>query len=31
VIKRTGMFTTEIHLKNGKCEYCSYPIAGVWQ
>ena len=31
VIKRTGMFTTEIHLKNGKCEYCSYPISGVWQ
>jgi len=31
VIKRTGMFTTEIHLKNGKCEYCSYTIAGVWQ
>ena len=30
VIKRTGLFTTEIHLKNGKCEYCNYPIAGVW-
>ena len=30
VIKRTGLFTTEIHLKNGKCEYCGYPIAGVW-
>lgn len=30
VIKRTGLFTTEIHLKNGKCEYCNYKIAGVW-
>lgn len=30
VIKRTGMFTTEIHLKNGKCEYCGQIIAGVW-
>lgn len=31
VIKRTGMFTTEIHLKNGKCKYCNYSIAGVWK
>ena len=31
VIKRTGMFTTAINLKNGKCEYCGYPIAGIWQ
>jgi len=31
VIKRTGMFTTEIHLKNGKCEYCGQTIAGVWK
>ena len=30
VVKRSGMFTSEIHLKNGKCEYCSYAIAGVW-
>ena len=30
VIKRTGLFTTEIHLKNGRCEYCNYKIAGVW-
>lgn len=30
IIKRSGMFTTEIHLKNGKCEYCGRPIAGVW-
>jgi pyruvate formate lyase activating enzyme len=31
IIKRLGIFTTEIHLKNGKCEYCNYPIAGVWK
>lgn len=31
VIKRNGMFTTEIHLKNGKCEYCGQKIAGVWK
>ena len=30
VIKRSGMFTSEIHLKNGKCDYCGYAIAGVW-
>jgi pyruvate formate lyase activating enzyme len=30
VVKRTGMFTTEIHLKNGKCEYCGHTIPGVW-
>ena len=31
IIKRTGLFTTEIHLKNGRCEYCNYAIAGVWK
>lgn len=30
IVKRSGMFTSEIHLKNGKCEYCGYTIAGVW-
>jgi pyruvate formate lyase activating enzyme len=30
VVKRTGMFTTEIHLNNGKCEYCGHTIPGVW-
>jgi pyruvate formate lyase activating enzyme len=30
VVKRSGIFTSEIHLKNGKCEYCGYAIAGVW-
>ncbi len=31
VVSRTGMFTTGIHIKNGRCEYCNYPIAGVWK
>jgi len=31
VVKRTGMFTTEIHIKNGRCEYCGHKIAGVWK
>ncbi|HVO74861.1 MAG TPA: AmmeMemoRadiSam system radical SAM enzyme [Ignavibacteriaceae bacterium] len=30
LIKRTGFFTTEIHLKNSRCEYCKNFIAGVW-
>jgi len=29
IIKRTGFFTTEIHIKNGRCEYCTNSIAGV--
>ena len=31
IIKRSGMFTEEIHLKNGRCEYCNHTIAGVWK
>jgi len=31
VIKRSNFFVDELHLKNGKCGYCSYPIAGVWK
>ena len=31
VVKRTGMFTTEIHIKNDRCEYCNNRIAGVWK
>ena len=31
VVKRTGMFTSEIHLKNDRCEYCNHVIAGVWK
>ncbi len=31
VIKRTGFFTIEKHLKNGRCEYCGQTIAGVWR
>lgn len=31
VIERSGFFITAMHLKNGRCEYCDEPIAGVWQ
>jgi pyruvate formate lyase activating enzyme len=31
VIIRTGFFVTEIHMKDGCCEYCAQPIAGVWK
>jgi pyruvate formate lyase activating enzyme len=31
VIKRTGFFTTDVMLKNGRCENCNYEIAGVWK
>jgi len=30
LIKRTGFFILEIHLNNGKCKYCNFPIAGIW-
>jgi pyruvate formate lyase activating enzyme len=30
VIRRENFFVTEIHLKNGACEYCKHAIAGVW-
>ena len=30
VIKRNDFFVLEMHLKNGRCEYCGQPIAGVW-
>jgi len=30
IIKRTSFFIMENHILNGKCEYCKFPIAGVW-
>lgn len=30
VVKRTGMFTVENHIKKGRCKYCGCGIAGVW-
>ncbi|MCD6454030.1 MAG: AmmeMemoRadiSam system radical SAM enzyme [Candidatus Aminicenantes bacterium] len=30
IIKRVGYEIKEIHIKNGKCEYCGEPIPGVW-
>jgi len=31
VIRRDGFFVTELHLKNGSCEFCGRTIAGVWK
>jgi len=30
VIGRDNFFVSGMHLKNGACEYCRRPIAGVW-
>ena len=30
VIRRTGFFTVEMHVKNGRCGFCGGRIAGVW-
>lgn len=30
VIARSSFFVEEMHLKNGRCEYCDERIAGVW-
>jgi pyruvate formate lyase activating enzyme len=30
VIVRDGFLIAALHLKNGRCEYCSQPIPGVW-
>ncbi len=31
VIKRSGFFPVEYHLKDGRCEFCGREIAGVWK
>jgi pyruvate formate lyase activating enzyme len=31
IIKRTGFFILENHVKGGKCSFCNYPIPGVWE
>jgi pyruvate formate lyase activating enzyme len=31
VIQRTGYMIKELHLKEGKCEYCGKPIPGIWE
>ena len=31
VIKRSGFFPVEIHLQDGRCEYCGRTIAGAWK
>jgi pyruvate formate lyase activating enzyme len=30
IVSRSGFFVTDIHIKNGRCEYCNEAIAGVW-
>jgi pyruvate formate lyase activating enzyme len=30
VIRRDNFFVLEMNLKNGKCGFCGFPIAGVW-
>jgi pyruvate formate lyase activating enzyme len=30
VIRRSDFVVLEMHVKNGRCEYCGQPIAGVW-
>jgi pyruvate formate lyase activating enzyme len=30
VVRRDNFFVTEMHVKNGACEYCRRTIAGVW-
>ncbi len=30
VIRRDNFFVTEMHVRNGACEYCKRTIAGVW-
>ncbi len=31
VIERSGFFVTAMHLRDGSCEFCGEPIAGVWK
>jgi pyruvate formate lyase activating enzyme len=31
IIERLGYTITQMHLKNGKCEYCQQAIPGVWR
>ena len=31
LIFRKGYFVGEVHIVDGKCEYCGHPISGVWE
>jgi pyruvate formate lyase activating enzyme len=31
VIKRSGYSVLEMHLHEGKCDYCGREIKGVWE
>ncbi len=30
IVSRIGFVIEEVHLENGKCAYCSNPVAGIW-
>ena len=30
ILQRTGYMIKDIHVKEGKCEYCGKPIPGIW-
>ncbi len=31
IVRRIGYHVPEIHIKNGRCEFCKTPIAGRWE
>jgi len=31
IIQRTGYMIGEMHLNEGKCEYCGNPVPGIWE
>ena len=31
VLFRAGYFTGEVKIDNGACQFCGYPISGVWE
>ena len=30
VIRRSGFFVIETHLREGRCAFCQQPVKGVW-
>jgi len=30
VVERSGFFVSAMHVRDGRCEFCREPIAGVW-
>ncbi|MDD5427707.1 MAG: hypothetical protein PHI58_00525 [Candidatus Omnitrophica bacterium] len=31
LVSRTGYRVREVNIKDGKCAYCGYPVAGRWE